>query len=69
MHGEEAVLVRATVVSMVPAAPLLPTTAPFRLAVVHRVVPATVEDVDVGTVAAEVVVDEGPAAVVDVAAG
>src|ERR1700680_4544879 len=42
MQGPVAVLLRATVVSMVPAAPLLPTTEPCSAAVAHRAVPADV---------------------------
>jgi hypothetical protein len=41
-HGVGDVLLRATVVSMVPAAPLLPMTDPWRRAVVHRAVPGDV---------------------------
>jgi hypothetical protein len=52
-----AVLLRATVVSMVPAAPLLPTTDPLRWPVAHRVVPA---EVVVGPVEGLVVVDPWP---------
>ena len=39
VHGTVAVLFRATVVSMVPAAPLLPTTEPVSAAVAHRTGP------------------------------
>jgi hypothetical protein len=42
MHGVGDVLLRATVVSMVPAAPLLPMTDPCRRAVAHRAVPGDV---------------------------
>lgn len=44
MHGVAAVLRMATVVSMVPAAPLLPTIDPTSLAVAHRTAPAEVVD-------------------------
>src|ERR1019366_10022871 len=44
MQGVVAVLRRPTVVSMVPAAPLLPTIDPTRPAVAHRVGPVEVVD-------------------------
>ncbi len=74
VHGADAVLFRATVVSMVPAAPLLPTTEPDSAAVAHRTGPAAalvVEALDDVVVTAPVVVEPlavggGPLVVVGV---
>ena len=63
MHGVGDVLLRATVVSMVPAAPLLPTTDPWRRAVAHRAVPGDV----VGDPPVDEVVDDVPRVEVEVA--
>ena len=62
-QGTDAVLLSATVVSMVPAAPLLPTTEPDSAAEAHRAVPAVV-DVDPDGVVEAVVDDEAPEVVV-----
>jgi hypothetical protein len=73
VHGADAVLFRATVVSMVPAAPLLPTTEPERDDEVQRAGPTAAvvvgapDDVDVvATVVVDVVVEAGAPVVVDV---
>jgi hypothetical protein len=62
MHEEPAVLLRETVVSMVPAAPLLPAMTPLRADVAHWASPADVVggavEVDVEVEAAAVVVVE-----------
>jgi hypothetical protein len=55
MHEEPAVLLRETVVSMVPAAPLLPAMTPLRADVAHWASPA---DVVGGAVDEVTVVDE-----------
>jgi len=49
-HGASEVLVSATVVSMVPAAPLLPATAAVRAVVVHLTGPVATLVVDPGEV-------------------
>jgi len=65
MQAAPAVLFKATVVSMVPAAPLLPVTDPSSAAVAHRAVPDEVVGEPPVVEVVDLAVVVGPELVVD----